>query len=734
MGSGGSPSSVQAICLAMGLLLAGAGGGCGASGGAGDSNDGMGADLADVHEAAEFPHDPGNGELPGDPGVDPAGDELVPADVPAEVPADLPGDPGGDQGPPFVCPAYGSWPSVDDGQRKFGLTMFHWNIQYVAGGLVGEWNGQPISICEEMFGSPELCDGWTDDALNDWIIRVSFQPILDLYLAHPDWRATFEMPGLMVQAMQQRHPDVLAKLQCVANSGQIEIVSFHWSDQLFLAFPSRDLRWSIAYNRRVFEEAGLPLSGVVFNQEGQSGVGKHRVMAETGYTIDVMHRNLYRYHQREDVDDGVWPVYRSRWPGASEDVLVVVSGGVDPAAGVDVKWTFFDDGETLATPGNPYLAPVQPEPDLQAVREFERSLQGLADQGYLHTTITDYVARLERLGIEPRPLLPIADCTWQPPSTEGISRWMGRMGTLGYSFHENDNRIRTGNYQASLCLAGASLLADLVSREGHDVTGERAFIDEGYLDLVRAEVSDATGINPWLGEWVYGLRYNESAEESCSRAVDGLLARWSRDHVILDLDSGEEKPDGTFEPQFMLAPTRPEDLPVVIETTAPGRTVHWTWADDGRVFRGELEIGPSDDPGGEDRAKRTVTLGMPLADGVLRYTPALVEDQVVSIPLADFHLLANQIYVPLANGLIGLGPDLWLLKSCRDVHLAARVSTGDTDRIEFIDETVPQQGGVTWVFYLVRGAEEDALQMARLINTHPNLLLARSDGTGRSSR
>jgi len=103
-----------------------------------------------------------------------------------------------------------------------------------------------------------------------------------------------------------------------------------------------------------------------------------------------------------------------------------------------------------------------------------------------------------------------------------------------------------------------------------------------------------------------------------------------------------------------------------------------------------------------------------------------VEDRVVSVPLADFRLLANRIYVPLANGLIGLGPDLWLLKSCRDVHLAARISTGDADRIEFIDETVPQEGGVTWVFYLLRGSEEEAIGLARLLNTHPNLVFVRS--------
>ena len=88
--------------------------------------------------------------------------------------------------------------------------------------------------------------------------------------------------------------------------------------------------------------------------------------------------------------------------------------------------------------------------------------------------------------------------------------------------------------------------------------------------------------------------------------------------------------------------------------TAAGRTVETRWADDGRVYRLEVDIGPSDDPTGEDRVKRTVTLAMPLAGGTVRYTPGLIEDAVVDIPLADFSLFANQLYLPLANGLIGV--------------------------------------------------------------------------------
>ena len=639
---------------------------------------------------------------------------------------DLPDNSGDELGDdlevPFECPSDLDWPSADDGTKKFGLTMFHWNIQYVAGGLEGSWENETISICKDMFGDHDMCVGWTDEVLLDWIIEVSFQPILDLYLKHPDWRATFEIPGLMIEVMKDRHPEVLEKLRCVANNGQIELVSFHWSDQLFLAFPARDLEWSIDYNREIFKQADLPLSKVVFNQEGQSGVGKHRIMATKGYTIDVMHKNLYKYHQQGEVEKGVWPVYESTGPGASQPVKVVVSGPVDPAAEINVEWTFFDDGEVLATPLNPYLAPSQPEPDWSEVRKFERKLQELADQGYIHTTITDYIERLNKLGITPKPLLPIADSTWQPPSTDGISRWMGKMGILAYSLHENDNLIRTMNYEASTCLAAVDLLAQIAEGEGHDVTAARQLLKTGYLHLMKAQVSDATGINPWRGEWIYGFENNEGALTACNEAKTTLLAVLNKSPVVVDLD--ERKLADSMRPQFQLRETDPADVPFNLEITSPGRTVTASWADDGKLYLLELAIGASDDPSGQDRAKRTVSIKIPLAGGLLKYSPALVEDAIVEIPLADFDLLEKQIFLPLSNGLIGLGPDLWLIKSCRDVHIAARVESDTGDFIEFTDETVPPEGGVTWRFYIFDGQAETALYLARALNTHPHVLLS----------
>ena len=76
---------------------------------------------------------------------------------------------------------------INNSQTKFALSMFHFNVQYVAGGLDDDEYGP---FCAD------LCEGWDNERVEDWIIRETFLPVLDFYLAHPQWKVTFEMQAL----------------------------------------------------------------------------------------------------------------------------------------------------------------------------------------------------------------------------------------------------------------------------------------------------------------------------------------------------------------------------------------------------------------------------------------------------------------------------------------------------------------------------------------------------------
>ncbi|MCX7959150.1 MAG: hypothetical protein N3B13_08895, partial [Deltaproteobacteria bacterium] len=184
---------------------------------------------------------------------------------------------------------------IKDGDRyqdKFSLSLFHYNIQYIAGG---------------------------GEKYENAIIRIGFEPILDILLRHPNWKFSIEMQGYMLEIMAERFPKTFNKLKLLVKNCQVEFISFHYSDQLFLAYPEADMQWSFDLNKAVFEKYGLFPSGVVFTQEGQFGEGMLRFMKKNGMNIGLYPKNLFRYYAG---NTEVKPLYNKY----DTDVVIVGAG------------------------------------------------------------------------------------------------------------------------------------------------------------------------------------------------------------------------------------------------------------------------------------------------------------------------------------------------------------------------------------------------------------------------
>lgn len=187
-----------------------------------------------------------------------------------------------------TCTGVGAMPFVettqpDVKQRKFAMSLFHFNIEYVIGGL--DWQNKDGS--HTYFLDDIKNKGWDNARVEDFIVLESLLPMLEMYDKHPDWGVDIEMQAYMVEVMAQRHPTTLALLRKLAQRGQVELISFHYAAQLFLAFPKADLHRSLQRVREVFAQNCLPLSGVVFNQEGQAGEGRQKMLLEEGYKIGL---------------------------------------------------------------------------------------------------------------------------------------------------------------------------------------------------------------------------------------------------------------------------------------------------------------------------------------------------------------------------------------------------------------------------------------------------------------
>lgn len=600
--------------------------------------------------------------------------------------------------------------AVDAEQTRFALTMFHFNVEYVIGGL--EYPDPDTGRMIQFLGL-ELNEGWDNDRVEDYIIEETLRPMLDMYANHPEWRTTFELQAYAIEVMAERHPETLLLLRELAQRGQVELVSFHYAAQLFLAYPREDQERSLAETRAIFEKYCLPLSDVVFNQEGQAGEGRQQLLVDEGWRIGVQPVNLWRY-----VRDGEtpWPYYASEG-----GILVVGPGGVDPESGIEVTWPFFDDGELRAVAQgiNPYAAALGPHVPAR-VTEYEEMLQQLEDEGWKHTSIGDYVHQLEGMDIELRDAPPLLDGTWQPPSTDSIHRWLGGRSQANVG-DEEDNRVRSGNAVARMHADATQVLLEVAAEAGHTSDEWDAEMHEIWRQLWHAEVSDASGVNPWRAEVLWCLALNDEVAERTEALRGELLDALEWEFVEIDL---ENRTAQSIEGIPMPEPPTPADPWFVFEIEAEGRDVDVDWFEAGAENRRQLVVNFSASEGCEDCDDRRISLGFLRTADAIAYTPALIEDEVRTYPFSDFSFLNDEVYLPLANGLIGLGNDLWIIKHTRTMHIAARVSPSD-DHIRFIDAAIWRETPSTWVFDIFEGSAEDALALANRINTDPVSYYAR---------
>ena len=560
--------------------------------------------------------------------------------------------------------------------QRFALSMLHFNLQYVAGGLVG------------FYTLPDPLLELSEAEVEDLIVVESFEPVLDLLARHPTWGANLELQGYMIEVMAARHPGVLDKLRELAEAGQVEVVSFHYSDQLFMAYPRRDWEESVARGKAVFAEHDVPLSGVVFCQEGQAGLGLAPRMAEHGYHTLLWPKNLFSYQRAETPA----PLYQ-----LADGVQMVTSRDLAFAAGgddFDVRFWFVDDGELLATAeNNPYFPELFRETP-EAIAEAEAELVALEESGYRIATVGAYVAALnERL--EPVPPPPLLDGTWQPNSTDGIKRWMGGFGLWWDDERDNDVRSILALAHRELVAAEAAAAA-----AGLDASEEVA---AAFRLLALGQVTDATGINPFRGEIEYGLAH---ATEVLRLARD--LVRRSKDALGIDA-AVIDVAAGTVVPAIGEPAETPVEAPFELVVSAGDRTVEqrWTATADGHL-RVEVAFGAADE--------RIVSVTFPGVEEDIVYTQGLT-DAPVHVPRDGF--VFDHFALALSDGLIGLGGDRFVIKDQARVHLAAviRPETGD---VVFADETMPSGEPTTWVFHVVEG-EAAAAAKARALNVLPTV-------------
>lgn len=578
-------------------------------------------------------------------------------------------------------------------RSKLAVAVYHFNLQYVAGGIRGFPDG-------ELTPANNFSEAETEDR----IIRQGIEPVLDLFMAHPSFAADLEMQAYTLEVMAERHPDVLTKLRALVAAGQVDVDSFHYSDQLYVAYPRRDLEASLDLTQQVFDRLCLPRGGSIFTQEGQFAVGQLPIAAARGYRVSVLPKNLYAFQFGE----GEPVLFRD--PAVPGHAVILGGRGysaTNSTGPFELVWTFMDDGEIAFSKGrlNPYFG-LDYVLDPQAIAEHAARLTEMEAQGYTHATIQEAVRAMERRGFVATELPPVLDGTWQPKDTGNVLRWMGGGGL--FKTQEQDSEVLAAVWRARTAV-------ERVERRLPRATSViRRGLDAAWREVSLAAVSDSTGWNPFVNEVNYAFTHAAAAETLAQdvEACAGLPPSPPPQPSCTPSTVSAESLGVTVQ-----APARP--VTVRVSSCAPTTPGSSLWAIDVAVeatATTEEIVDPSEQAANE-RLLDVAFGGLAEPFWLLQ----ALEEAPRPRRLADYTF--EQITVPLPLGLIGLSEDRWVIQDQATGRLGATLDRREARRgqVIFVDQTVTRVRASTRRYYLAEGLTPGAAAgLAERINRpHP---------------
>jgi hypothetical protein len=548
----------------------------------------------------------------------------------------------------------------------FVLSLYNFNIQYVIG----------------------------DNTVKNRIVRESFEPLLDLYLRHPDWGCDIGMQGMMLEFLDAYHPDVLAKLRKLVERKQVEIIAFDYSHRLALAYPRHDQEWSEKLTLAVFHRLKLPRAPVAFLHEGQFGWGVTDTLTEDRMrTAIVQASTMRRYHGEADLA----PLYSAR------KGYVLPANETFKNTWFAVEWNYFGYGEAaLAEPPSPTMPGFKL--DRTKLSRHEQQLAALAAKpGARVARISEYVDYALTTHYTVPQMPPMPDTTWGGEDSGDFFMWMGWYA----SPTEQDFQLLSENYATRNELVMAETLIRYAFEQGYDASAEQSLLSDAWRALLRAQAAGATGWHPDGAEVKLSLELAKQARETANNIIRSVKIKIEMSAVNIN----------TFDGTVTRAYATPEPSAPLIECpvypVVDGAADNFTIACERTgLTEARMKVAVTPRRWGLSLTKIT----FPLLGDRLQFSPALMETASVDYSFADFTIGTHVL--PLSNGLIGLGDGKNFLIVHNDASHVAAHAMPNQGAISLMLKNAPGQNFI-FTFTIFSGTLEQAVERANRINTFP---------------
>ncbi len=614
-------------------------------------------------------------------------------------------------------------------EEKFSLSIYHFNLQYKAGDKKSYFN----------------------------LHRSSMKPYLRFFSLFPQWKTSCEIQGHYLDFMARYFPEDLAQLRTLNNRGQLELVCVHYSDQIFLAYPERDLVESIKINNEIFEKYGLKRSNVWFGQENFFGQGLvKKIFPKFGFRTALLNWHYVWHHDKEyNKEKAPFWVFRDSDDTTGTKFNYLISSGQsfeDTANNFKIsqKFSYWDDAE-LAFGATPYFSFLA-KPKAQFLKHILK-YKTLEKQGYKIATVTEYIDRCLELKLKPKMGPYFTEGSWNLRYYGGVYLWMGYY-RLPF---EKDGYIRSLTFRVRAKLLAIEKLIDNLIKKGVSIPKSVTIqLKLAWRHLLLAEVSDSTGQTPFPIEIQYSISECTDAERCISEIYSYLITiaptEIPNSGFISTLTGQIFQDAPNYELPVMQVPIQElsqfgiepwmirikrsksraslwkSNLPEGLKGTHYILNLEWRnkytpFLNRVLAFFKNSEKYPKFTKVFDDHLGTYAGIKFPIKSNNIIYSPALMEDTIQEYPIDSFTYRTT--WLPLPAGIIGLGNNHFLIKHNlhENTHIACTVNfEGQTPNIGFVTLNPPRNRRFRWKYsVLIDSNKEDALTLANLLNVFPTI-------------
>ncbi len=361
------------------------------------------------------------------------------------------------------------------------------------------------------------------------IINESIRAMVDVMDRHPTWHYTIEFQALVLERLieEPSYRDILDKIQRQMGREQLELICGVYSSQIINAYPIYPLSLSmnltadlIAQANSLYTNGNITQSRAFTFQEGQYSPGLPFALEQANTRIDTIIISSQQLGDFRPSSAGPWdqPLQRLKIEGKQMN-LIIYDYLPRVEAGYLHGWVNTQDAELIFESQEDGAHEFQVDP--ARVASWEGQWAALERRGVTMMTCEEWTDHCENVGAVQDLTYYFLPTHWGPTKYNTAFTWFG-----DNAGNTDDGALLATNFRTQLILRATKWLNDtfgsLIISNQTATARIRWYFANATRCMLKAMVTDTTGINPSTQEREYGYANTFACISNCSAIIQNL--------------------------------------------------------------------------------------------------------------------------------------------------------------------------------------------------------------------